>query len=99
MIYTYIHSITMYDPLKYHGVKEGTCVAIVGCGGLGQMGIKLVCVCVCVWYTSTRMRVRMNWKRRDLIRSLNGTKAFPFQLNVRSNGETEFSVSVHGFFH
>eukprot|EP00802_Teleaulax_amphioxeia_P019922 Tamp_20177.p1 GENE.Tamp_20177~~Tamp_20177.p1 ORF type:complete len:361 (+),score=102.73 Tamp_20177:39-1085(+) len=33
--------ITMYDPLKYHGVKEGTCVAIVGCGGLGQMGIKL----------------------------------------------------------
>ena len=35
------HSITMYDPLKYHGVKEGTSVAIVGCGGVGQMGIQL----------------------------------------------------------
>ena len=43
----------MYDPLKYHGVKEGTCVAIVGCGGLGQMGIKLVCVCVCVVHKYT----------------------------------------------
>jgi len=67
--------------------------------GFESIPLTCVCVCVCVWYTSTRMRVRMNWKRRDLIRSLNGTKAFPFQLNVRSNGETEFSVSVHGFFH
>ena len=44
----YIYSITMYDQLKYHGVKEGTCVAIVGCGGLGQMGIKLAKVCMYV---------------------------------------------------
>ena len=30
----------MYDPLKYHGCKAGMSVAIVGLGGLGQMGIK-----------------------------------------------------------
>ncbi len=32
--------ITMYDPLVYHGCKPGMSVAIVGLGGLGQMGIK-----------------------------------------------------------
>ena len=38
-------SITMYDPLKYFDVKEYTSVAVVGCGGLGMMGIKLAQVC------------------------------------------------------
>ena len=48
------------------------------------------------------MSFHKNPKRCDLIRSLNGAKAFPFQLNVRyhpswararsSNGETAFSV-------
>mmetsp|Transcript_2958 Transcript_2958/g.3380 ORF Transcript_2958/g.3380 Transcript_2958/m.3380 type:complete len:391 (-) Transcript_2958:175-1347(-) len=33
--------ITMYEPLKHHGVKAGTRVGIVGLGGLGVMGIKL----------------------------------------------------------
>merc|ERR1711871_864252 len=33
--------ITMYDPLKHHGAKEGTRVGVVGLGGLGIMGIKL----------------------------------------------------------
>jgi len=33
--------ITMYDPLKYHDVKAGMSVAIVGCGGLGSMGLQL----------------------------------------------------------
>lgn len=33
--------ITMYDPLIYHGVKAGMSVGIVGCGGLGMMGIKI----------------------------------------------------------
>mmetsp|Transcript_34208 Transcript_34208/g.55198 ORF Transcript_34208/g.55198 Transcript_34208/m.55198 type:complete len:103 (+) Transcript_34208:994-1302(+) len=31
----------MYDPLKYHDVKAGMSVAIVGCGGLGSMGLQL----------------------------------------------------------
>jgi len=35
----------MYDPLKYFDVKEYTSVAVVGCGGLGMMGIKLAQVC------------------------------------------------------
>jgi len=34
-------AITMYDPMKKYGVKQGTEVGIVGLGGLGQMGIKL----------------------------------------------------------
>jgi hypothetical protein len=44
----------MYDPLVYHNVKEGTAVAIVGCGGLGMVRSSccvLVCLrvrCVCV---------------------------------------------------
>mmetsp|Transcript_81447 Transcript_81447/g.141420 ORF Transcript_81447/g.141420 Transcript_81447/m.141420 type:complete len:419 (+) Transcript_81447:93-1349(+) len=33
--------ITMYDPLKAFGAKEGTRVGIVGLGGLGVMGIKI----------------------------------------------------------
>ena len=33
--------ITMYDPLKIHGVTKGTNVGIVGLGGLGEMGLKL----------------------------------------------------------
>jgi len=33
--------ITMYEPLKKHGVQPGSHVGIVGLGGLGQMGIKL----------------------------------------------------------
>jgi hypothetical protein len=35
------------------------------------------------------MGFHKNWKRCDLIRSLNCTKAFPFQLNVRSGVVTE----------
>jgi D-arabinose 1-dehydrogenase-like Zn-dependent alcohol dehydrogenase len=33
--------ITMYDPMQRQGVKAGSCVGIVGLGGLGQMGIKI----------------------------------------------------------
>eukprot|EP00927_Polykrikos_kofoidii_P002731 TRINITY_DN1108_c0_g2_i1.p1 TRINITY_DN1108_c0_g2~~TRINITY_DN1108_c0_g2_i1.p1 ORF type:complete len:438 (-),score=47.34 TRINITY_DN1108_c0_g2_i1:165-1382(-) len=33
--------ITMYDPLKAHGVKAGSRVGIVGLGGLGITGIKI----------------------------------------------------------
>eukprot|EP01063_Lacrimia_lanifica_P008048 TRINITY_DN151_c0_g1_i1.p1 TRINITY_DN151_c0_g1~~TRINITY_DN151_c0_g1_i1.p1 ORF type:complete len:402 (+),score=144.77 TRINITY_DN151_c0_g1_i1:45-1250(+) len=33
--------ITMYDPLKEHGVKAGMTVGIAGLGGLGQMGVQL----------------------------------------------------------
>lgn len=37
--------ITMYDPLRYHGLTEEGCpkktVGIVGIGGLGTMGVKL----------------------------------------------------------
>ena len=31
----------MYDPLKHFDVKAGMSVAIVGCGGLGSMGLQL----------------------------------------------------------
>lgn len=34
-------AITMYDPLKHWGAKEGTRVGIAGLGGLGQMGVML----------------------------------------------------------
>lgn len=33
--------ITTYSPLRYHGVREGQKVGIVGLGGLGHMGVKL----------------------------------------------------------
>jgi len=33
--------VTLYDPLKRYGAKEGTRVAIVGIGGLGDMGIRV----------------------------------------------------------
>jgi D-arabinose 1-dehydrogenase-like Zn-dependent alcohol dehydrogenase len=33
--------VTMYDPMKKHGVKMGSRVGIVGLGGLGLMGVKL----------------------------------------------------------
>lgn len=33
--------VTLYDPLKRYGAKEGTRVAIVGIGGLGDIGIRI----------------------------------------------------------
>lgn len=33
--------VTMYDPLKLQGAKEGTRVGVIGMGGLGVMGVKL----------------------------------------------------------
>jgi len=33
--------ITMYDPMRCYGVKEGHNVGIIGLGGLGQMGIRV----------------------------------------------------------
>lgn len=33
--------VTLYDPLKRYGATEGSVVAIVGIGGLGDMGIKV----------------------------------------------------------
>lgn len=33
--------VTLYDPLKRYGAKQGTKVGIVGLGGLGQMGIRV----------------------------------------------------------
>jgi len=33
--------ITLYEPLKMHGVTVGSKVGIIGLGGLGQMGVKL----------------------------------------------------------
>jgi len=33
--------ITVYDPLKAQGAKQGTRVGVIGLGGLGLMGIKL----------------------------------------------------------
>jgi len=33
--------VTLYDPLKRNGAKEGTRVAIVGIGGLGDVGIRI----------------------------------------------------------
>lgn len=39
--------LTMFDPLKKHGVGPGSHVAVVGLGGLGQMGVKLAKVLGC----------------------------------------------------
>jgi len=33
--------VTLFDPLRRYGAKEGTRVGIVGLGGLGQMGISV----------------------------------------------------------
>jgi len=35
--------VTMYDPLRYHGLTKGPkkTVGIIGIGGLGTMGIKI----------------------------------------------------------
>ena len=33
--------ITMYSPLKYHGVGPGSTIAVAGFGGLGSMAVKL----------------------------------------------------------
>ena len=35
--------VTLFDPLRRYGAKEGTRVAVVGVGGLGTMGIKAGC--------------------------------------------------------
>ncbi|UVE19561.1 NAD(P)-dependent alcohol dehydrogenase [Pseudomonas sp. LS44] len=33
--------ITVWEPLRTHGIKQGSRVAVVGLGGLGHMGVKL----------------------------------------------------------
>jgi len=33
--------VTMYSPMREHGVKKGSKVGIVGLGGLGQMGVRI----------------------------------------------------------
>lgn len=40
--------ITMYDPLKKHGVGSGSRVGIIGLGGLGQVGVKLAKALGCI---------------------------------------------------
>jgi len=39
--------VTMYEPLKFHGIKAGMKVGIAGLGGLGVMGIKLAAAMGC----------------------------------------------------
>jgi len=40
--------VTLYDPLKRYGAKAGSVVAIVGIGGLGDMGIRVAKALGCV---------------------------------------------------
>lgn len=56
--------ITMYQPLKYLGIKQGDRVGIAGCGGLGHLGIKLAKA----MGTEVIVLTRTPWKLEDSLR-------------------------------
>lgn len=46
--------VTLFDPLRRYGAGPGVNVAIVGIGGLGQMGVKIAKAMGCVVTAVTR---------------------------------------------
>eukprot|EP00940_MAST-03C_sp_MAST-3C-sp2_P000794 g794.t1 len=56
--------ITMYDPLKYYKAGKGSRVAIVGLGGLGQMGVRLAKALGCETWAISRSN-----KKRDFAKA------------------------------
>lgn len=56
--------VTLYDPLQRYGAKKGTRVAIVGIGGLGQMGIKIAKALGCTVTAITRSPGKVEFAKR-----------------------------------
>ena len=55
--------VTLFDPLRRHGAGKGTRVAIVGVGGLGQMGIRIAKAMGCVVTAITRSAGKADFAR------------------------------------
>ncbi|KOO22311.1 alcohol dehydrogenase [Chrysochromulina tobinii] len=55
--------VTLFDPLRRYGAGKGTRVAIVGVGGLGQMGIRIAKALGCVVTAITRTAGKADFAR------------------------------------
>lgn len=80
--------ITMYDPLKAHGAKKGTRVAIVGLGGLGVMGIKLAKALGCTVTAISRS------KKKEEFAMSNGADAFLISSDENALAKAEKSFDL-----
>ena len=56
--------VTLYDPLRRYGATAGTRVAIVGIGGLGQMGVRLAKALGCTVTAITRSAAKAAFATR-----------------------------------